>query len=264
MSRNCYAEKMSIRLKAMGLDKYRNGFSVTKHPESLDEPRKRKKPTKYFVCSMSDLFHEDVSFGFIRKVLRVIQDCPQHTFMVLTKRPERMAEFISSMALPNLWLGVTAEDQEQADKRIPILLRIPAAKRFVSCEPLLSDIKFQREWCLSKDDKDCMKRSWGKELNGLDWVIVGGESGAGARPMHPDWARDIRDQCVDADVPFFFKQWGEWVDLADINKYDILDIPQSIMRTLHHPFDDQRRMIRVGKKKAGRLLDDKIWDQQPE
>ena len=157
--KNCYAEKMANRLQAMGAKGYENGFAVTLHPDKLDEPLRRKKPTIYFVCSMGDLFHEDVPFEFIRRVWIIMIEARQHTFQVLTKRPERMFEFLSTHApvramtgetygkdfLPkNIWLGVTAENQEQADKRIPILIDTPAAVRFVSIEPMLGEINLQK------------------------------------------------------------------------------------------------------------------------
>ena len=152
--KNCYAEKMANRLKAMGVKGYENGFAVTLHPEKLREPLERKKPTMYFVCSMGDLFHEDVPFDYIDQIFSTMVLCPQHTFQVLTKRPDRMKKYLEDedrkfldiagknscvYPLPNVWLGVTAENQEQADKRIPILLDTPAAVRFVSIEPMLGE-----------------------------------------------------------------------------------------------------------------------------
>lgn len=269
---NCYAEKMAKRLQAMGTKGYKNGFKVTLHPDRLSEPTNRKKPTMYFVCSMGDLFHDDVPFEFIDKILHTIIQTPQHTFQILTKRPERMQEYFNSFysamelcdrefapykwwdylidgVIPNLWLGVTAENQEQADNRIPILLGIPATKRFVSIEPMLSKIDLTK---LEKDMSD--GTYYGYKMNGLtgigyeyipessceqkwaklDWVICGGETGANARPLHPNWVRSLRDQCQEANVPFFFKQWGEWI---------------------YNNFNGELLPDRVGKKQAGHLLD---------
>ena len=221
--KNCYAEKMAYRLQAMGTKGYENGFTVTLHPEKLREPLERKKPTMYFV-SMGDLFHEDVPFSFIKEVFLMMGYANQHTYQILTKRPERMREFILWFMdkIPaiegekrrfenwsnNIWLGVTAENQEQADKRIPILIDTPAAVRFVSIEPMLGEINLQklhRKMVNGAPAYPCNE----PYLFDLDWVIVGGETGANARPMHPDWVRSIKEQCEEARVPFFFKKWGK-------------------------------------------------------
>ncbi len=176
----------------------------------LGKPFHWKKPRRIFVCSMGDLFHESVPFSWIIDLMFVINKCPQHTFQILTKRPERMREFFTECVpnpffidagdLPNLWLGVTAENQEQADKRIPVLLDIPAAKRFASIEPMLGPIDLFKEYPVGKG-------SVAKALL-LNQVILGGETGPGARPMDPAWVTQIRDQCIYANVPFFFKSWG--------------------------------------------------------
>ena len=237
--KNCYAETMAKRLKAMGIKEYENGFAVTLHPSRLREPLERKKPTMYFVCSMGDLFHEDVPFEFIYKIWVVMINSSQHTFQVLTKRPDRMFEFISVYApvramtgetygtdfLPkNIWLGVTAENQEQADKRIPILLDTPAALRFVSIEPMLSHIDLTKylvryrcyscgQESLESPDKcpSCGHSELGDKYfsSAIDWVIVGGETGTGARPLQYEWVKDIQEQCKAAHIPFFFKKWGK-------------------------------------------------------
>jgi protein gp37 len=188
---NCYAETMSNRLKAMGLDKYRNGFELTLHSYCLEEPMQWKKPHNIFVCSMSDLFHKDVSFEFIDKVMCTINNTPQHRYQILTKRAERMAEYFATREIPqNAWLGVTVEAQTSKN-RIDILRTLAAPIRFLSCEPLLEDLG-----CLNLDN--------------IDWVIVGGESGTSGRPMKEDWALEIKDQCEAQNIPFFFKQWGTW------------------------------------------------------
>lgn len=231
---NCYAKRMANRLR--GRYGYpADPFRVTLHPEKLEEPLKWKKPRRVFVCSMGDLFHEQVPDEYIAKVWEVMNNASQHTFLVLTKRPQRMKDFLARLGwyihdrdgypmeavldeggkctVKNVWLGVTAENQQRADERIPILLQIPAAVRFVSIEPMLGPVVIPEEW--------------------PDWIICGGETGPGARPIHPDWVRSLRDQCQAAGTPFFFKSWGEWAE--------------------HN----------VGKKKAGRLLDGRTWDEIP-
>ncbi|GAA0840942.1 phage Gp37/Gp68 family protein [Marinobacter szutsaonensis] len=190
--KHCYAETMAKRLQAMGANGYENGFAVSLHPERLGQPLQRAKPTTYFVNSMSDLFHEDVPFSYIDAVMNVIDRCPQHVFQILTKRAERMAEYSSGRKIPaNAWMGVSVEDKKYGLPRIDLLRRVPAETRFLSVEPLLED--------LGEID-----------LNDIHWVIVGGESGAKARPMKAEWALNVKDQCLKAEVPFFFKQWGNW------------------------------------------------------
>lgn len=188
----CYAETMARRLKAMGMRGYENGFRLTLIPERLDEPLRRKKPTVYFVNSMSDLFHEKVPFDYVRQVFDVMKRAPQHTFQVLTKRAERMAEFCRGVTVPsNVWLGVSVENRKHGLSRIPVLRDLDAQVRFLSIEPLIEDL--------------------GRiELTGVHWVIVGGESGSKARPMRPEWVASIKQQCDAAGVAFFFKQWGAW------------------------------------------------------
>ena len=188
----CYAENMSHRLKAMGVAGYEHGFKLTLLPQRLSEPLQRRTPTIYFVNSMSDLFHEEVPFDYIEKVFRVIEESPQHTFQILTKRPERMVEFFKKHRAPqNAWLGVSVEDRKYGVPRIALLQTINASVRFLSVEPLLEDLGRIR-------------------LRGIHWVIVGGESGSSARPMKPAWVDNIRRQCEARDVAFFFKQWGGW------------------------------------------------------
>lgn len=213
----CYAEVLAKRLQRMGAPGYENGFRITLHPERLDDPLKRKKPTMWFVNSMSDLFHDRVPFDFVEKVFETISGSPQHRYQVLTKRPDRMARFFTNRTVPaNAWLGTSVEDKKYGVPRIDALRSIPAAVRFLSVEPLLEDI--------------------GQiDLSGIDWVIVGGESGAKARPMHPDWARSLHSQCKRAKVKFFFKQWGAYG-------------PDGIRRS---------------KRANGRLLDGEVLDQMP-
>jgi protein gp37 len=188
--KNCYAEGMAHRLKAMGLKGYENGFRLSLMPERLAEPLERRKPTVYFVNSMSDLFHEKVPFDYIARVFDVMEQAHWHTFQVLTKRAPRMAAFCSARRVPpNVWLGVSVENRRHGVPRIDVLRGIDAMIRFLSAEPLLEDL--------------------GRlDLAGIHWVIVGGESGPRARPMREEWAENLRRQCLGADVAFFFKQWG--------------------------------------------------------
>ena len=188
---NCYAEVMAQRLNAMGVSKYANGFSPTLHEDVLGEPTKWKQSHTIFVCSMADLFHEEVPFTFIDRVMDTVRQTPQHRYQILTKRASRMADYYSHVEIPkNVWLGVTVESP-LVISRIDSLRRLQSAIRFISCEPLVED--------LGKID-----------LTDIDWVIVGGESGAKARPMKPEWVRSILQQADEQEVAFFFKQWGTW------------------------------------------------------
>lgn len=188
---HCYAEVMARRLKGMGQVKYRNAFKLTMHPEDLNEPRKWTKGHNIFVCSMGDLFHEEVPFEFVDKVIEVIRDTPQHRYQILTKRAERMQEYFSTHDVPtNAWLGVTVEVQK-SKFRIDCLRELNATVRFLSCEPLLEDLGEMN-------------------LEGIDWVIVGGESGVKARPMQESWVLNIMSQAKSFRSAFFFKQWGTW------------------------------------------------------
>lgn len=187
--KNCYAERMAKRLKRMGQRNYRNGFEVTMQPEMLDRPLTWVSPKLIFVNSMSDLFHKDIPLSYIKRVFRVMNRAPQHTFQVLTKRSERLAEVSSELRWSkSIWMGVSVENANYRH-RIDDLRKTDAAIKFLSVEPLLGPIP-------------------NLDLKGIDWVIVGGESGPGARPMKKEWVTEIRDQCIDAGVSFFFKQWG--------------------------------------------------------
>ncbi|WP_417821274.1 phage Gp37/Gp68 family protein [Terasakiella sp.] len=281
--KNCYAINQAMRNAAMGCDKYvgTTRKSGTKHvwtgkinfdEKALLAPLKRKTPTRYFVNSMSDLFHENVPDEWIDKIFAVMALCPQHTFQVLTKRPERMREFYQNPArddlitwaqaeftkrfqsqtvsLPNVWLGVSIEDQATANERIPLLLDTPAAVRWVSAEPLLGPVIFG-----SVDIHGIGKVYREKVIDHLDWVVVGGESGPGARPMHPEWADELRGQCEMSGVPFLFKQWGEWAP------YDRGQIDQGALVSYGATW---RPLIKIGKKLAGRLMHGKTFDQYPE
>lgn len=261
--RNCYAKRMFERFYQD--HRFEN---VKCHPERLEVPEGWIKPQRIFVDSMSDLFHPDVPDEFIDKVWMRMFLLPMHTFLVLTKRPERMKAWANQMlsgcmgrVFSNIWLGVSVEDQKTADERIPLLLETPAAKRFVSMEPMLGSMDV-REYLTPTPlqvgegkVRDChVAETAPRNDNGVDWVICGGESGPGARPMHPDWARSLRDQCVAAGVPFFFKQWGEWS--AEPGNIDM-----SIRKTA---YINGQVCYRVGKKNAGRLLDGKEWNELPD
>jgi len=205
----CYAERMAKRLQGMGQPRYRNGFATTLQEDLLEAPLDWAKPRRVFVNSMSDLFHEAVPESFITQVFAVMERASRHVFQVLTKRADRLAALAPVLPWPsNVWMGVSVESADYT-WRIARLRRVPAAVRFLSVEPLLGPIPRL-------------------PLQGVDWVIVGGESGPGARPMDPAWARNIRDRCLSAGVPFFFKQWGG-----------------------------------VRKKRTGRLLDERTWDEMP-
>jgi protein gp37 len=206
---NCYAERMARRLQAMGQPKYKNGFEVTVHPDVLEDPLHWKNPRMVFVNSMGDLFHKSVSDKFIGSVFKTMRGAPRHIFQILTKRTKRLAALSGSLEWPeNIWMGVTVENQNYR-YRIDDLRKIPAAMKWLSLEPLLGPIA----------DLD---------LAGIDWIVVGGESGFGARPMKEEWVLDIQRQCKDQNVAFFFKQWGG-----------------------------------INKKKTGRLLLGRTWDEMP-
>lgn len=208
--KHCYAERMANRLKGMGNPRYINGFEPTEHEDALILPYLWKKPKKIFVNSMSDLFHESISEDFIKKVFKVMNETPLHTYQILTKRPERALELSRSLDwTPNIWQGTSIENNRVCS-RADYLRQIPAAIRFLSIEPLIGAIE-------------------NLDLNNIQWVIVGGESGPGARPMHEEWVQSILAQCQQNGVAFFFKQWGG-----------------------------------VNKKKTGRLLNGAEWNEFPD
>lgn len=208
--RNCYAERMALRLQAMGQPNYKNGFRLSLHEQVLDQPLSWRKPQMVFVNSMSDLFHPHVPLDFIFRTFEVMNKASWHRFQILTKRSERLLELAPLLPwFPNIWMGVTVENAA-VSHRIEHLRKTGAMVKFLSLEPLLGPL-------------------FNLNLSGIDWVIVGGESGPGARPMARDWVMDIHNQCQRAKVPFFFKQWGG-----------------------------------VNKKKAGRVLGGRTWDEMPE
>jgi len=206
---HCYAKRMTARMKGLHPIKYANGFELTLHPEVLKKPFAKKKGCIFFLNSMSDTFHADVPEEYVKQTFQMMAACPQHLFQVLTKRSERLRQLAPVLPWPsNVWQGVTVESEDYIE-RIDHLREVPAAVRFLSLEPLLGPLP-------------------GLNLDGIHWVIVGGESGPGARPMQPEWVRDLRDQCIESDVKFFMKQWGG-----------------------------------ARKKKAGRVLDGHTWDEMP-
>ncbi|MBK7381720.1 MAG: phage Gp37/Gp68 family protein [Flavobacteriales bacterium] len=207
----CYAEVMSRRLQAMGVEKYKDNFKLRTHPKELDLPYTWKKPKVVFVNSMSDMFHKDVPIAFIQQVFKVMKENPQHVFQVLTKRADILRYYDSEGWLEwthNIWMGVSVEDK-RVMKRVDLLRETGARVKFLSCEPLIGALP-------------------NMNLNGIDWVIVGGESGRTPRPMKAEWVQDIKEQCRRSDTAFFFKQWGG-----------------------------------TNKKVAGRELDGQTWDEMP-
>lgn len=328
--RHCYAERQSGRFPNSpayrGLTRITNGKPVwtgmIKPTKALEFPLHWRTPRKIFVNSMSDLFHENATVEMIDQVFAVMALAPQHTFQVLTKRPERMLEYLTGprtlpnllsdpqcdsrkaiglmmvgmiteerrvaklvkksaythkisvsaepgregeivqWPLPNVWLGVSVENQAAADERIPPLLQTPAVVRFISAEPLLGPLnirqwlglEYRHEGSYSEPDTNATICRKCEDAAQLDWVICGGESGPGARPMHPDWARSLRDQCIAAGVAFFFKQWGEWAP-GSAGIHSPKDIPIN-----GHP---EGIMHRAGKKAAGSLLDGREWREFP-
>jgi protein gp37 len=207
--RNCYAERMAKRLQAMGVKKYCNGFDITLHPYTFEEPYLWRTPRTVFVNSMSDLFHESIPFSYIKKVFKVMNENQMHTFQVLTKRSDILMEYSNHLNwTKNIWIGVTVENQSVVH-RVDSLRNSNGCIKFLSIEPLLSEIRYL-------------------DLSNIDWVIVGGESGPKARPMREEWVYKIQTFCADEQVPFFFKQWGG-----------------------------------TNKKKTGRLLSGKIWNEMP-
>ena len=293
--RNCYAKRMAARLKGRYGYPEDEPFRSTFHPDRLEQPFKGSNK-RYFVCSMSDLFHDHVP---IQTILTVFDHAEQaalkhgHTFIFLTKRPIRMkhavekwlefGRLMSGLEENNpfpLWLGVSVEDQRTADERIPILLQIPAAVRFVSVEPMLGAVDLNKlpKFDIPGDGVDrCThyEAPWDEYLH---WVVCGGETGPGARPMHPDWPRGLRDQCQAAGVPFFFKQWGEWEPIGPLyhptesqedrqaDQYGQRKIiyPNGIFcDPCFQPRPDAYLVERVGKKRAGCLLDGQVWAQMP-
>ena len=314
---NCYAERMAGRLAAMGKKQYEAVTHFNDHERwvwlgrtvwvdgVIERALHMHEPRRIFWGSMTDLFHEATPFEWVDRIMAVAALTPQHTHIMLTKRPERMMGYLKQFdgldlvmeglrfkgivppkcdwPLPNLWLGVTAEDQQRADERIPVLLQIPAAVRFVSIEPMLSAVEIETpgpyKQHVGRQYLCDIRSPFGKHeviSHGLDWVILGGETGPGARPMHPDWARSARGQCQVAGVPFFFKGLGGWEPIGqyrhgsdNVRRGDIVLAPNGAIYTQ----DDS--MLATGTPPPGswqmrptrrkcRLLDDREWNEVPE
>ncbi len=280
--KNCYMYRTYPRLKAMGQASYqKTPDQVTLVSNLLNKPLEWKRPRRVFVCSMSDLFQDDVPDGFIYDVFLTMAAAPQHTFQVLTKRPERVAALVRSFQcaikddlamfkhapapwpLPNVWIGTSVESQEYTS-RLDHLAEVPAAVRFVSYEPALGPVDFS-PW-LGLCQPGTRPSECGTHEQTLDWVIAGGESGPGARPAHPGWFRTVRDQCQAAGVPFFFKQWGEWfpVDTDAQREYWKNAITRKTVRERTKVWDGGEVSLRIGKASAGALLDGREWREFPE
>jgi protein gp37 len=250
---NCYALTLSRRLKAMGNPKYQNdgdsrtsgpGFGLTLHPEQLDLPHRWAAPRVIFVNSMSDLFHPSVPLTFIREVFEVMRDTPRHTYQVLTKRSARLEKVGTELSWPsNIWMGVSIESNKYVF-RADHLRQVPAAVRFISAEPLLGSLS-------------------DLSLTGIDWLIAGGESGNGSRPMHPIWARQLRDRCSQEGTAFFFKQWGSWAPVEG-NRSVFLEANGDIVAKSVPNNPEVVKLSRVKRSQAGRHLDGKTWDEMPE
>lgn len=319
---HCYAERVAARFSGPGqpyeglIHPSTRGWNGTVRlvPEMLDQPLRWKRPRRIFVNSMSDLFHESVSDNTIAAIFAVMACAPQHTFQVLTKRPARARQWFATMMadnqaakmheslkgamgyhhprrpavnpgpwpLPNVWLGVSVENQAAADERIPLLLECPTATRWLSCEPLLGRVDLCESLGMWWNATMQCFESTGVEFNRhrdggyrIGWVVAGGESGADARPMHPDWTRALRDQCAAAGVPFFFKQWGNWVPAeqagcsmdecyaSSVGGWVEMDGAWSSGENARPERLQAAHVFRVGKKLAGRLLDDIEHDAYP-
>ncbi|MED1792831.1 phage Gp37/Gp68 family protein [Brevibacillus nitrificans] len=296
--RNCYAFALhDMRHKAFLEGKklpqqYAMPFSeIQLFPDRIIQPMKWREPRRVFVNSMADLFHPDVPFDFIDKVFAAMALSPKHTFQILTKRPARMLEYFqrdrlelierwaaaayeitsrddeaevfvynrlnaafpqakSGWPIQNVWLGTSVENQKAADERIPFLLQVPAAVRFLSCEPLLGPVDLSG-WLFTNEQGESMEPP-------IQWVIAGGESGNNARPMQPEWATELRDQCQAAGVAFFFKQFGEWAPVHELRCNE-----PGIKGKQWYNFDPDTSVCRVGKDRAGRLLDGREWSEFP-
>lgn len=292
---NCYAIRMAYRLAHIPGTKSVYGPVVKKtaggklnwtgvimeNTKQWEKPLKTKKPTRFFVNSMSDLFHENISFEQIDTVYAIMRDCPQHTFQILTKRPQRMLEWYKWKAdgntykcdawpLQNVWIGISAEDQKRYDERLEYLLQCPASVRFLSCEPLLGNINLSLIGTAPKD--------WGYGYRPigslLHWIIIGGESGHGARPMHPDWVRKLISQAKEDEIPVYFKQWGAFQEGSSLYRNDIVCLnngsyaqnPSDLAETYGGSWTKliPTRMSRVGKHNSGKSIDGKEYLEFPE
>jgi len=280
---NCWAEKMSKRMAGRYGYPISEPFAVTRHRDKYREPFSWRNPRMVFVCSMGDLFHEDVPFDLIHELFDIMEDeeNQKHLFLILTKRARRMQMFFrdryernKGKIFENIWAGVSVENQEQANNRLFYLMMTNAHKLFVSAEPLLGTIELND---INWDNYlyiDTLAGLFGKQKdkqdNKLDWVIVGGESGHNARPMHPDWVRSIRDQCKETGTPFFFKQWGAWKEVGECgnpNHSEYYNHPKCTRLNLagNMGYHGERAlyMMKVGKKQAGRKLDGREHNEFP-
>ncbi len=254
---NCYAEIMAKRLRSMGIAQYQNVIDDngwTGHIEfvehKLEEPYHWRKPRIVFVDSMSDLFHEKMTLENLQKIFKVMNENRQHVFQLLTKRPENAVKYTDDLWWTNnIWMGTTVEDQEAADKRIPLLRQIPAGTRFISCEPLLGQIDLNRTFDCNPDPDFVSMTSY---INFIDWIIVGGETTPKARPMDVKWARGLRDICIKSSTPFFFKSWGRWVSITQASD-PIFGFGGFSEKTFYRTKD----------KKISKLLDGEVWNEMP-
>jgi len=266
--RNCYAERIASRF--WGERKF---DQVMCHAERLDAPLRWRKPRKVFVCSMGDLFHPQVPFGYIEEVFNVMVKASQHIFQVLTKRAVDMRTFvlhyqerkgIDLSLVDNIWLGVSCESQPEASTRIPVLINTPAAIHFISCEPLLGGIWLNET---ENDNNFGTGKAWigNMDYPTLDWVIVGGESGPMARPTHPNWALSLRYQCKAHQVPFFFKNWGEWgiVGTNIDREGHVINRLYPVMSDGEWYLENGAIMRRIGMVKERRELDGRLWEEFP-
>ena len=238
--KNCYAERMANRLKAMGSPRYKHGFNLTLHEDLILVPLKWKKPRAIFVNSMSDLFHRDIPFDFISKIFNVMCQASHHRFQALTKRSHRLLQLSPKLPWPqNVWIGFSAEDQSNFDFRIESALKIPTPVLWVSAEPLLGAISMSEYL----------------DSGQIHWVIAGGESGPTARPTWASWVRLLMHQTFRSETPFFFKQWGEWLPASEVAMGVLVS---------EHAYDRNSETWRVGRKKAGRLLNGKEFHEFPD
>jgi protein gp37 len=290
---HCYAKTFAERWRSTPGHYFEQGFDLQLRPERLDQPLRWAKPRRIFVNSMSDLFHDGIPDSFIAQVFSVMAKTPRHTYQLLTKRHGRMRSLLgrasfnttvldsapgTTWPLPNVWLGVSVENQQWANIRIPALLDTPAAVRWLSMEPLLGPVDLQdvpgfaRQYGCDGRHRgdgtpDCPR--WSHHHHDdrcsapLDWVVVGGESGPGARPMHPGWARSLRDECQSWGVPFFFKQWGAWAPTGWRGIGQPSDPRERFVGEPVDEFGHREVIARMAKTAAGRELDGRTWDQYP-
>lgn len=279
--KHCYAEVMHRRLMKMGQEKYSQPFlgGAVEHPDTLEIPFRWTKPRTVFVNSMSDLFHANVSFEFIDRVFQVIDRTPQHTYLILTKRPEIAARYWQYMNRfnigqrlwhppRNLWIGTSVNDQKSADLRVPLLVELEASIRFISYEPATGPVNLEpwlgTHWRVPVGGDVPLQLRPRKLVQGIDWVICGGESGPHAQPMHPDWPRAIRSQCTGAGVPYFFKQWGQWLPITYQGEQGtVINFTPGKNEFLFNVPYRLQNMVRT-RKKSNNELDGQLWQQFPQ